>query len=304
MIDRITHTINTIEQLLREQLPESKYQFELYDLVTNTRHFRGADEPFHWGSVYKLFLVATILEKIDLGELNLTDNLELKGRSKGAGIFHKLTDFNAITFLNACKLIIATSDALISDLLFKEASEAQINNTLTKLEMTNSLVTDNLENIITKIQSNNLNSYTTNYLYSEQFYKDYENTLLQLLTSNFTTVKDLNTGLHNLCYSFYSEDFKHIFLDVVKMPNVWSRFAQYTFFSSEIKLYGKTGTLGFGIVANECAIIIDTKTNSVLGYFSLLTKDNHKTIYQVFDTIGLIGLEIAKLYEEIYELKK
>jgi len=34
------------------------------------------------------------------------------------------------------------------------------------------------------------------------------------------------------------------------------------------------------------------------------TKDNKKRYFQSNDTIGLIGLEIAKLYEEIYELKK
>ena len=80
---------------------------------------------------------------------------------------------------------------------------------------------------------------------------------------------------------------------------MWSRFSQYTFFSNKISLKGKTGTLGFGIVTNECAAIIDLSNNSILGYFTILTKDNLKTIYNVYDTIGLIGLEIANLYEQL-----
>ncbi len=298
-IELIEHTINKIDALIKEQLPESKYQFELHDLATNTKHFRGLDEPFHWGSVYKLFVVAEILKKVDLKQISLSENIELKGSSKGSGVFHQLTNLKTISILDSCKLTIAISDALISDLLFQKAGNISINETLVKLDMHASKINDNLETIVSKIQPTHLEKIKSDFLYSKDFYQHYEKTLSELATKNFTTVKDINIGLYNLCNNFFSTELKNVFFEVIQMPNVWSRFSQYTYFSNRVKLFGKTGTLGFGIIANECAIIIDKENNSVLGYFSINTKDNKQTIYQVYDTIGLIGLEIVKLYEQL-----
>lgn len=41
MLELIEHTINKIDDLIKEQLTESKYQFEFYDLATKENRKRN-----------------------------------------------------------------------------------------------------------------------------------------------------------------------------------------------------------------------------------------------------------------------
>lgn len=218
---------------------------------------------------------------------------------QGAGIFGNFKHINQLNIIDACKFVIAVSDALISDSLFKIVGVERINNALKTLKVEKSLITDDLDGIVKSILPDNFEYNNVNYLYSPEFYKNYESKLKILLLKNYTTASDVNVGLHNLLNHYYTNKYKEIFLEVIQMTNVWSRFTQYTFFNKNIILKGKTGYLGFGIVANETAIIIDKRTNTALGYFSVFTKDNTERIYNVFDVIGLVGLEVVKLYEEL-----
>lgn len=92
-------------------------------------------------------------------------------------------------------------------------------------------------------------------------------------------------------------------MECVLMPNIHTRITYYSVYSS-FTLKGKSGMLGTGLVNNENVAIIHKDTQKIYGYFAINTKDNRKRYFQSNDTIGLIGLEIANLYEQLYEQTK
>lgn len=301
MIDLITQTVNKIEDLLKAQLPESKYQFELHDLATNTKHFRGLDEPFHWGSVYKLFVVAEVFKMAENGELNLSREIALNKRfDKGVGFVRFLQDLNKLSIRDCCKILISTSDNFCADMLTEIVGIERLNKLFEQANCKGSKITDNLYSIVSLIFSDEHNYSDVEYIHSKLFYERFEKRLIVLLERNYTNVKDLNSLLHFLLTDYLKD--KKAFLKLIEVPNVHSRFAQYMGFNNRFKFIGKTGTLGLGVVSNESAIIYDLKTEEVLGYISVLTKNNRKRIYESFDVLALIAVEIGKLYEKIYEL--
>ena len=151
----IENTINKIDNLIKEQLPESKYQFELFDLATNTKHFRGLDEPFHWGSVYKLFVVAEVIKMAEEGLLNLDDELILhKEKYKnGNGILKNFTNLDRLTFIDACKMTIAVSDNLCADELLNIVGLKRFNELFAKSKSKKSSLENNLDEIVSSLFS-------------------------------------------------------------------------------------------------------------------------------------------------------
>jgi hypothetical protein len=138
---------------------------------------------------------------------------------------------------------------------------------------------------------------SASYIHSDMFYSNFKQTLTQSLSRNYTTVQDLNNLFHFVFTKYFNNP--QAFIDLVNVPNVHSRFAQYMGFHQGLSFIGKSGTLGFGMVSNEAAAIYDLINKKILGYFSILTKDNRKRIYQSFDILALTAIEIGKLYEKI-----
>ncbi|HUM53416.1 MAG TPA: serine hydrolase [Chitinophagales bacterium] len=298
-IELIEQTINKIDDLIKEQLPESKYQFELYDLATNTKHFRGLDEPFHWGSIYKFFVVAEVYKMSERNELKLSDTISLNKTkyTKGVGFIRFLENLDSISFSDCCKILISTSDNVCADTLTDLVSIDRLNALFKSNNCKNSLLSDNLHQIVSLLINNEHDYYNTSYIHSKQFYNTFEISLSKSLNRNYTTVNDLNNMFHCILSSYLINPEK--FISLVNVPNVHSRFSQYMGFHKGISFIGKTGTLGFGIISNEAAIIYDTQNQKTLGYFSILTKNNRKRKYQSFDTLALIAIEIGKLYEQM-----
>lgn len=303
-IELIEHTINKIDDLIKEQLPESKYQFELHDLATNTKHFRGYDEPFHWGSIYKFFVVVEIYKMAEKNEISLNDTIYLNKTkyTKGVGFIRFLENLGSISISDCCKILISTSDNVCADTLTELVTTNRLNALFKTINCHNSLVSDNLYEIVSLLINNEHDYYNTSYIYSNQFYNNFEKSLSILLTRNYTTVTDLNKMFHFILHNYLKDPTN--FISLVNVPNVHSRFSQYMGFHKGISFIGKTGTLGFGIVSNEAAIIYDIPNKKTLGYISILTKNNRKKKYKSFDTLALIAIEIGRLYEQINKQTK
>lgn len=305
MFEFIEHTINKIDSLIQEQLPESKYQFELYDLITNTKHFRGYDEPFHWGSVYKLFVIAEIIKMSEEGLLNLEDELILRKDlyKNGNGILKFFTHLERLTYLDACKMVMATSDNLCSDELLNVVGFERFNKLLRIAHCHSSKLIVNLDSMVKFLFKGISSSNEAYFFQSVSYFKHFNIKLSELLMDNYTTVQDINNGYHYILNEYLSEEKQTTFMECVLMPNQHTRINYYTVYSA-FTLKGKTGTLGTGIINNENAAIIHKKTQKVFGYFAINTQENEKRYFQCNDTIGLIGLEIANLYEQLYERTK
>lgn len=298
MIELIENTINTIESLIKEQLPESKYQFELFDLITNTKHFRGYNEHFHWGSVYKLFLVAEIVKMVDEGSLNFSDKIILdKKYKKGTGILKYLNSINEISIEDACSLIFFTSDNICSDMFF-ETTKSKVNDMFEKSGCNNLKISTNLDTIISLIEPK-INFDNVNYIYSQDFYNHYDKVLDLLITTDYCHVTDINNCFNFILNGYYSDENKKRLMEILQIPNIVSKFSYDIAFNRRIVMKGKTGTLGFGIVSNECVAIFESKTLNVLGYFSLLTKNNKNRFYEIYNTLGIVAQEVICLYEQL-----
>ena len=303
-IELIENTINKIEQLLKEQLPESKYQFELFDLGTNTRHFRGWDEPFHWGSVYKLFVVAEIIKMAEEGLLNLDDELVLHKEKyvNGNGIMKFMTHLNKLTFIDACKMVMATSDNLCADELLNVVGFERLNNLFRKANCNSSKLIVNLDTMVKILFEEIDKNVQADFYQSEAYFQYFDKKLNDLLMDNYTNVQDINTCFEYIVNKYFTENWKELFMEFVLTPNVHTRIASYTAFGKWL-LRGKTGALGLGTVNSETSAIIYKDTNRVAGYFTFTSKDNKKRNFQSNDSLGLIGLEIANLYEQLYDMK-
>ena len=215
MIELIENTINKIDNLIKEQLPESKYQFELHDLITNTKHFRGLDEPFHWGSVYKLFVVAEIIKMSEEGLLNLDDELILHKElyKNGNGIMKFMTHLNKITYIDACKMVMATSDNLCADELLSVVGFDRLNKLFKKADCNSSKLIVNLDTMV----KNLFNGISTNnkaYFFQSDFYFEHFNKrLAELLIENHTTVQNINTVFHFILGSYLLKKKQKIFMN-------------------------------------------------------------------------------------------
>lgn len=299
-IKLIEETINKIDDLIKEQLPESKYQFELYDLTTNTKHFRGLDEPFHWGSVYKLFVVAEIIKMSEEGWFKMDDEIELHKNVyvNGNGIVKYLTHLNKLTFTDACKMVMAVSDNLCADELLNIVGFDRINLLLNHSGCQNSKLSVNLDTMVRDVFARIENNTGATYYQSENYFNQFNISLSELLKENYTSVKDINASFDYILNSYLTEKGKTLLMQFVLTPNVHSRISACTFFSKYL-LRGKTGALGFGTVNSETAAIIDKQNNSIKGYFTVSTKENRKRNFISNDVIALIGLEIVKLYEQL-----
>lgn len=300
MIELIEQTINKIDDLIKEQLPESKYQFELYDLNTNTKHFRGYDEPFHWGSVYKLFVVAEIIKMSEEGLFKMDDEIELHKQlyTHGNGIMKSMTHLKKLSYLDACKMVISSSDNLCADELLNIVTIERVNKLFKIAKCTLSKLTDNLDTLVRNLFSTLPKSLNSTYIFSDEFYSYYDFKLKQVLLENYCSVSNVNTCFHFISNGYLNPTNTSVFKDCLMGVNVWTRLNYYCYFS-QFGLKGKTGTLGFGITNNETVSIIRKSDQIIVGYFTINTKNNKVRYQQSNDILGLIGLEIANLYEQL-----
>lgn len=305
MIELIEYTVNKIDNLIKEQLPESKYQFELHDLLTNTKHFRGYDEPFHWGSVYKLFVVAEIIKMAEEGLLNLDDELVLHKDiyKNGSGILKFFTHLNRLTFIDACKMVMATSDNLCADELLNVVGLERLNKLFEKADCKSSRLIVNLDTMVLNLFNGISTNSEASFFQSDLYFEHFEKRLSELLNDNYTIAQDINQCFHFVVGNYFNQKSQSIFKDIIWTSNIHTRISAYTFFSKFI-FRGKTGALGFGTINSETSAIINKETLNVVGYLTISTKHNRKRNFQSNDTIGLIGLEIANLYEQLYQQTK
>lgn len=304
-VELIQSTINKIEKLIKEQLPESKYQFELFDLGTNSRHFRGLDEPFHWGSVYKLFVVAEIIKMAEEGLLNLDDELILhKEKYKnGSGILKFFSNDFKINYFDACMMVMSVSDNLCADELLDIVGFDRLNKFFKNENQRISFLNTNLNDLVSNLFISLPKYISSNFYHSERYFCELEKQLQIILQNNRTNANEVNTLFNLLNTNYFQlEASKKIFRNLLMANNQHSRISTYCYFSP-IDFKGKTGTLGFSIINNETSMIFNKNNQNILGYFTYLIKNNKNRYFQTNDAVGVIGLEIASLYEELENLK-
>jgi hypothetical protein len=198
-------------------------------------------------------------------------------------------------------MVMAVSDNLCADELLNVVGLNRLNSLFEKAGCLHSKLSVNLDAMVKDLFLEIENNIGASYFQSSDYFKHFDNSLLELLENNHTTVTDINNCYNYIFSKYLSQNGRSILNSFLKLPNQHSRLSYYVTFSNYL-LKGKTGTLAIGISNNENAAIINKSTNEIYGYFAISTKDNKKRYFQTNDTIGLIGLEIVKLYEQLETL--
>lgn len=305
MIELIEQSVNRIDNLIKEQLSESEYQFELYDLTTNTRHFRGLDKHFHWGSVYKLFVVAEIIKMSEEGLFKMEDKLflnkDLYRNGNGIGIGKHFKQLNKLTYTDACVMVMGVSDGLCADVLLNIVGFVRLEKLFDLANCADMKLSVNLDIMVSDLFAGSNTISGINYYHSPEFFKHFKEKLSNLLVGNYTSASDTNKCFNFILTKYLTTNSTEILKELVLVPNLHSRIATYSFYFGKFLMRGKTGMLGLGIVNNESVAIINKNTLEICGYFSIYTKDNKERYYQTNDVFGLIGIEIVSLYEQLAE---
>ena len=217
----------------------------------------------------------------------------------GNGIMKYLSNTNKMTYTDACKMVMAVSDNLCADELLHKVGFDRINNLFIKAGCINSKISEDLNTMVSNLINEIPKTIRSTFYHDVKYFAFFNRKLKELLTRNFTNAKDINTCFQFIMDGYLNPKFRDTLLEFVLVPNVHTRIAAYTYFS-KFYLRGKTGALGFGIVNNETVAIIQKNTKLVKGYFTLNTNENRHTNFQTNDLLALVGLEIAKLYEQLY----
>ena len=299
MPTRINYHLDAIEALVQARMPGSLYQFELYDLVTAQAYGRGAlAEPMPWGSVYKLFVIAAAVQMIEEGLLQPDQQIRLeKDRFQhGEGILQQFSHLTHLSVVDCCKMIVATSDNICADTLHELVGNARVAQLFAAAGCTNSRLTDNLDTLIGRLLAAPHQWAAPDYMYSGAMNDAYETAIAEVLPDNCTTATDCNRLWKYLATAAFSAEGRELFFEIARTNNVWSRLGRYANYQSSLKLLGKTGSIGAGIVMNESLMLHSPKENQPLGFFSFYSQHNRIRYYEIYDVLACAGLELAKVY--------
>jgi hypothetical protein len=275
------------------------YQFELYDLGTESSYARGAvDEAMPSGSVYKLFVIAAIVQMIDEGALQRNELLRLDPSlyRRGEGVLQQFSDLTHLSVVDCCKMVVATSDNVCADTLHALAGNQRIASMFAAAGCSRSRVTDNLDTLIGRLLAAPHRWSAPDYMYSSAMFENYESAIASVLPENHTTATDCNRMWRFLNATAYRPPARDLFFEIARTHNIHSRVSRYVNYCASPKMCGKTGSIGAGRVMNETNLIYDPHSKKPLGFFSFFSQHNREKYYAIYDVLACVGLELAKIY--------
>lgn len=119
--------------------------FFLQDISTGAWLGNNEKEGFAPASLLKIPIAMTILKRVDRDEIKLTDTIELteEDLDNDAGNLYKKGAGTKLTFWEAIKIMILTSDNTAKNALKRQVSDAEINAIFTHIGIPNPYLTQN-----------------------------------------------------------------------------------------------------------------------------------------------------------------
>jgi beta-lactamase class A len=105
------------------------------DLATGREVAVGADEPVVLASVFKVALVTALYRRHDAGELDVADQVEVRGGTAGATGVAAMLDPARLSLRDLAYLAIAVSDNAAADVLFDAVGDAAVADLLHALDL-------------------------------------------------------------------------------------------------------------------------------------------------------------------------
>ena len=297
---RINQHLDRIEALIQARMPGSLYQFELFDLATNQAYARGPQPEaiMPWGSVYKLFVIAAVVQMIDEGLL-LPEQLLLLEKDRfthGVGVLQQFSHLTHLSVVDCCKMVVATSDNVCADTLHELVGNARVARLFAAAGCTHSRLTDNLDTLIGRLLAAPHQWAADDYMYSPEMFVNYEAAIADLLPGNCTTAHDCNRLWQHLHTTAFSPTGRELFFNIVHTYCMTGRVSYYANYGATPKLRGKTGSMGVSVVMTETTLLYDPTERQPLSFFTFLSQHNRLRYFELCDVLACAGLELAKVY--------
>lgn len=270
--------LNEIDRIFKKYATD--YHFYLRDLVNNKEYELGVKKNYPICSCFKLAVLMAFFDSLE-SEAQLDEEviIQPKDFSPGGGIINYFTTPVKYTYFQLCQLMMAFSDGTATDILMDRVGLEKINYVLKRVSP-NSNITMNIKEMVvdfqTRFQISDLKHAKTN---SDYTFKD------------LTNAVDLNHLIWE-SYNFKPKNISQkIYLSCLDVKKLLPRVA--LFLNPNIKIIGKTGSIGHTFFANDCGVVI--KDNQPLCTFGIASYGfkQDKDVVELF--FGLIGLSILKL---------
>lgn len=129
---------------------EAKIGVGFKDLKSGLEVYHNADERFLTASVFKIFVLIELYNQVINGKISLDDRYTVKlyDKSPGSGLLQYLDEGLQLTIRDLAKLMMMISDNTATDILMEILGKENINETVRKLELKDTLIAYNTKEII------------------------------------------------------------------------------------------------------------------------------------------------------------
>lgn len=274
------------------------------DLLTGETCYYNGRKPFPTASVFKVFVLAELYNKVYKGEVSLSDRIALSKdmKSPGSGILFQMDCDTKYTFYDYALLMMILSDNTAADFLYNYVGAENIyRNVIVPLKLSNTRVDLSYRDLFqyychadpTTSPEEQLHIYYTGNFLHNEYYKCTQT------KNDITTPMDMNRILE-IFYTgkWCNADISSQILNVMKKCQTNSRIPKYL--PAGTVVAHKTGT--FDRLVNDCGIVYTDAGDYILSMFynGNMADENE---YINLNQHGYWGDEtLAHLSKEIYHI--
>jgi beta-lactamase class A len=276
----LSRQLDPIETMLRENVPD--YDFYFCDFESGEKIRFGHQRRFPLASCFKLAVLSSVLAHGGAPFLETTLEVNCdKVVEYATGPLNHFKGSVRLTVDNLLRLMIDFSDGIATDTLIDAIGFARIKAVI-KTSTQNSEANSNIRNLINNLVVRAKELSDTAQPCRENYLAALEDTAI---LTDYTDAKDLAS----LVAATYSDSRLKTYLRGER-----SNPRSSAYLPSDVKILGKTGTLGFFASVNDCGII--ESQGQPKASFGITTLGWKKPSYEIEHIFGLIGLTMAQIY--------
>ena len=275
-------TFIAVDGFLKNKNIDFDFYFE--DIKTGEAFRSGVLLQYPFASCFKLAVLGALLEKFS--DIELQKELvvvESDVPRLAMGVINFITPPIKLSLANMAHLMMTFSDGTSTDILIREIGFELVQDYVAR-NTEKSVITCNVNGLLNNLLKASL-LVTAN---PKNITRDEYLTALQgsTMKQDYSNAKDL-AGLLKALLKMGPRAESYLFRD-----QGVQRLGMYSL--DNIRFYGKTGTLGYWVSANDCAVIVvDGEPRAFLG---LMTLGWRQPRYIVEHAFGEVGLMISNMY--------
>jgi beta-lactamase class A len=287
MLNKIQTLKHSVDTLIGKYTADYHLYFE--DLTTHQTLETGINQRYPFGSCFKIGVLGAYLEQLtDLAELDKLITINKEDIQPGGGMLNAFDCPQYLTINNILRALISFSDGTATDLLIKWLGIDNVRSYINKFT-TNSKLTHDLGGLV-RITDKRVKLAMKNDP-ELSWHQAYSGVKQHTLSEDFTNAHDLVSLMKGFLFS--NDKFNQLKKDILGSKRYFL-IGTERYFPPNVKFYGKTGGLGFGINQNDTGFIeID---GQIVGCMAICTSSLNIPKPVTNHVFGLLGCEILKYY--------